>query len=149
MSFREPEGQLAHWIEELQTSLWSTDQVHNMEMQMARKCLSDRLHAQLQQFPVSCPMERVGIDVLCLFPLLERGNHYILRVMEYFTIWTEAYCLLDQEAETIADALRSFTLSPVCLQPCVKNWVPTRPAPLSSILRVMEWLQESWLNSWP
>ena len=50
-------------------------------------------------------MERVGIDILSLFLHTERGNRYILTVMDYFTKWPEAYCLPDQEAETIVDAL--------------------------------------------
>ena len=50
-------------------------------------------------------MERVGIDILGPFPRTERGKRYILTVMDYFTKWPEAYCLPDQEAETIADAL--------------------------------------------
>eukprot|EP00064_Thunnus_orientalis_P004040 superscaffoldBa00000353_g4051 len=71
----------------------------------ARKGPTDRSHAPLQQFLVGCLMERVGIDVLSLFPHTEQGNCYILTAMDYFTKWPEAYCLLDQEAETIVDAL--------------------------------------------
>lgn len=71
----------------------------------AKKGPTDRSHAQLQQFPVGGPMERVGIDVLGPFPRTERGNRYILTAMDYFTKWPEAYCLPDQEAETIVDAL--------------------------------------------
>ena len=51
-------------------------------------------------------MERVGVDVLGPFPRSERGNRYVLTVMDYFTEWPEAYSLPDQEAETIVlDAL--------------------------------------------
>ena len=71
----------------------------------ARKGPTDRSHAQLQQFPTGGPMERVGVDVLGPFPRSERGNRYVLTVMDYFTKWPEAYSLPDQEAETIVDAL--------------------------------------------
>ncbi|KAF7650711.1 hypothetical protein LDENG_00121840 [Lucifuga dentata] len=65
----------------------------------------DTSNAQLQQFLVGCPMERVGIDVLGLFPCMERGYRYVLTAMDYFTKWPEAYSLLNQEAETIVDAM--------------------------------------------
>ncbi|XP_061093063.1 uncharacterized protein LOC133125281 [Conger conger] len=71
----------------------------------ARKGPTGTSHCQLQQFPTGCPMERVGIDVLGPFPRSEKGNRYILTAMDYFTKWPEAYCLPDQEAETIVDAL--------------------------------------------
>ena len=71
----------------------------------ARKGPTDRSHAQLQQFPAGGPMERVGVDVLGPFPRSERGNRYVLTVMDYFTKWPEAYSLPDQEAETIVDAV--------------------------------------------
>eukprot|EP00064_Thunnus_orientalis_P011661 superscaffoldBa00001704_g11692 len=67
----------------------------------ARKGPTDRFHALLQQLPAGCPMERVGIDVLGPFPHTEGGNRYILTAMDYFTKWLKAFCLPDQEAETI------------------------------------------------
>uniref|UniRef100_A0A669E189 Gypsy retrotransposon integrase-like protein 1 n=1 Tax=Oreochromis niloticus TaxID=8128 RepID=A0A669E189_ORENI len=70
----------------------------------ARKGPTAKSHAQLQQFPAGYPMERVGMDILGPFPRTERGNHYILTAMDYFTKWPEAYSLPDQEAETIVDA---------------------------------------------
>uniref|UniRef100_A0A3P9L4N5 Gypsy retrotransposon integrase-like protein 1 n=1 Tax=Oryzias latipes TaxID=8090 RepID=A0A3P9L4N5_ORYLA len=71
----------------------------------ARKGPVGRSHAPLQQFPAGFPMERVGIDVLGPFPRSEKGNRFILTAMDYFTKWPEAYCLPDQEAETVVDAL--------------------------------------------
>ena len=77
------------------------------------KAPTDRSHAELQQFPTGGPMERIGVDVLGPFPRSERGNRYVLTVMDYFTKWPEAYSLPDQEAETIVDALVEGNFQPV------------------------------------
>lgn len=50
-------------------------------------------------------MERVAVDVMGPLPRSDRGNRYVLSVMDYFTKWPEAYALPDQEAETVVDAL--------------------------------------------
>ena len=72
---------------------------------VARKGPPGRSHAPLQQFPVGCPMERVGIDITGPYPRSEGGNCYVLSAIDYFTKWPEAYAIPNQEAETIADAL--------------------------------------------
>ncbi|XP_062421526.1 uncharacterized protein clasp1b [Pungitius pungitius] len=71
----------------------------------ARKGPPGQSRAQLQQFPVGEPMQRLGVDVLGPLPLTDRGNRYILATVDYFTKWPEAYAIKDQEAETIVDAL--------------------------------------------
>ena len=45
-------------------------------------------------------MERVGVDVLGLFPVSDSGNHYVLVAMDYYTKWPEAYAVPDQSAAT-------------------------------------------------
>lgn len=40
--------------------------------------------AQLQQFPVGEPMQRVGIDIMGAFPRTTRGNRFVLTAMDYF-----------------------------------------------------------------
>lgn len=77
----------------------------------ARKGPPGRSHAQLQQFPVGAPMERVGVDVVGPFPTTDSGNRWVLTAMDYFTKWPEAYALPDQEAETIVDALTAGMFS--------------------------------------
>ena len=72
---------------------------------VARKGPAGRSQAPLQQFPVGCPMERVGIDITGPYPRSEGGNCYVLSAIDYFTKWPEAYAIPNQEAETIADAL--------------------------------------------
>ena len=49
-----------------------------------------------------CPLERVALDILGPLPRSSRGNRYILVVADYFTRWTEAYPIPNQEAITVA-----------------------------------------------
>ena len=58
--------------------------------------------AKLQQHIVGCPLERVALDILGPLPRSSRGNRYILVVADYFTRWTEAYPIPNQEATTVA-----------------------------------------------
>ena len=62
-----------------------------------------RGRAKLQQFPVGCPLERVALDILGPLPRSQAGNRYILIVADYFTRWTEAFAIPNQEACTIAE----------------------------------------------
>ena len=59
----------------------------------------------MQLYHVGGPMERVAVDITG--PLLESdiGNKYILVVCDYFTRWTEAFAIPNQEATTIAEVL--------------------------------------------
>ena len=61
--------------------------------------------AQMQSYTVGCPMERVALDILGPLPRTSRGNVYILVVADYFTRWTEAYLMRNQEAVTVAKKL--------------------------------------------
>lgn len=71
----------------------------------ARKGPQGQSRAELQQFPVGEPMQRVGVDILGPFPRTTQGNRFVLTAMDYFTKWPEAFALPDQEAETVANAL--------------------------------------------
>ena len=51
---------------------------------------------------VGYPGERVAMDIVGPFPKTERDNKYILVVCDYFTRWTEAFPLPNQEAATVA-----------------------------------------------
>ena len=51
------------------------------------------------------PFERVTIDIIGTFPKIDRGNRYILTVVDYFTKHVEAKSLADQEARTVARVL--------------------------------------------
>lgn len=50
-------------------------------------------------------MERIGVDILGLFPITESGNHFVLVAMDYFMKWQEVYAVLDQSASTTAQRL--------------------------------------------
>ena len=50
-------------------------------------------------------MERIAIDILGPLTITDKGNKYILVIADYFSKWTEAFPMPDQEASTVADLL--------------------------------------------
>ena len=50
-------------------------------------------------------MQVVAVDILGPFPEITAGNIYVLVAGDYFTKWTEAYAIPNQEAITIARKL--------------------------------------------
>ena len=63
------------------------------------------MKAPMKQYQVGEPMKRIAIDILGPLPESNAGNKYIMIVTDYFTRWTEAFALPNQEALTIARAL--------------------------------------------
>ena len=59
----------------------------------------------MAQYNVGAPMERIAVDVLGPLPESESGNKYLLIVADYFSKWTEAFPVKDQEATTVAEIL--------------------------------------------
>ena len=59
----------------------------------------------MHQYNAGAPMERLALDVMGPLPLSSRGNKYLLVVADYFTKWTEAFPLPNQETGTVAEAL--------------------------------------------
>ena len=51
------------------------------------------------------PLERMAVDILGPLPVTQEGNKFIMVVSDYFTKWTEAYPIPNQEAETVAKKL--------------------------------------------
>lgn len=70
-------------------------------------CASRKMHgpapcAPLQSVVTSRPYERVALDILGPLPETANKNRYILVVGDYFSRWTEAFPIPNQEAHTIA-----------------------------------------------
>uniref|UniRef100_A0A672YIK4 Integrase catalytic domain-containing protein n=1 Tax=Sphaeramia orbicularis TaxID=375764 RepID=A0A672YIK4_9TELE len=61
--------------------------------------------APLQPSSNSWPFEWVALDILGPLPVTPSGNRYILVIGDYFSKWTEAFPLPNQEAGTIARVL--------------------------------------------
>ena len=57
---------------------------------------------------VAVPFHMVGIDIIGPLVLTRAGNRYILTLIDYFTKYTEAIPLPNQEAETVARALEEI-----------------------------------------
>ena len=58
--------------------------------------------AGLGQYHAEIPLERVHIDLMGPFVESNKGNKYILMIIDQFTKWLECYPLHDQKAETVA-----------------------------------------------
>lgn len=56
------------------------------------------------------PMECVGMDIPCPFPVSAHGNHFVLVAMDYFTKWLQAYALPNLEASTIEGLFAWFRI---------------------------------------
>ena len=59
----------------------------------------------LQSIKVGSPMQLVAMHILGPLPESEEGNSYILVIADYFTRWTEAFPIPNQEASTVARVL--------------------------------------------
>lgn len=66
-----------------------------------------KARAGLGCYTAGYPGERVHLDILGPFVPSERGNRYVLMVVDQFSKWVECYALPDQTAETIARAFFS------------------------------------------
>ena len=71
----------------------------------SRKGPSKRPRAPMKAYNVGAPLERIAIDITGPLPKTDAGNRYVLVVADYFTKWTEAYAIPDQEAGTVAKKL--------------------------------------------
>jgi hypothetical protein len=78
----------------------------------ARKAKPSTPHHLYQRQVTTEPLQRVAIDILGpLDPPTERGNRYILVMVDYFTKWLQVAAMPDQRAATCADKfLRDFVV---------------------------------------
>jgi transposase InsO family protein len=70
-----------------------------------RKSPPAKPRAPLEPIVTGYPMQLVAMDIVGPFPESTRGNSYILVVADYFTRYTEAYAIPNQEASTVANKL--------------------------------------------
>lgn len=61
--------------------------------------------AELKDYRVGVPMERVCIDIAGAFPVSKSGNKYALIVTDWFTKYVEIYPMPNQEAATVAKTI--------------------------------------------
>lgn len=71
----------------------------------SRKAVGKQWRAPLQSVVTSRPYERVAVDILGPLPETPKENKYIVVIGDYFSRWTEAFPLPNQEAETVAKLL--------------------------------------------
>ena len=71
----------------------------------SRKPPIRKRRSPMKQYNVGVAMERIALDVMGPLPETDSGNKYILVVGDYFTKWTEAYALPNQEAKTVATVM--------------------------------------------
>jgi hypothetical protein len=62
-------------------------------------------HRKPKVYSVGVPMERLEIDITGPLPKTNKEHKYILVISDYFTKWTQAFAIKDQEATTIASIL--------------------------------------------
>ena len=61
--------------------------------------------APMKPVYVCNPMEKIALDILGPLPVTEAGNRYVVVISDYFTRWSEAFPLPNQEATTVAKKL--------------------------------------------
>lgn len=71
----------------------------------SRKAVGKQGCAPLRSVVTARPYERVALDVLGPLPITSGVNKYILVIGDYFSKWTEAFPLPNQEALTVAKVL--------------------------------------------
>ena len=70
-----------------------------------RKTPAPKNKAKLTSIHPGYPLQLVAMDILGPLPESPHKNSYVLVVSDYFTRWTEAYALPNQEANTVARKL--------------------------------------------
>ena len=70
-----------------------------------RKNPAPKAKSTLKSIVVGYPLQLVAMDIVGPFPESPDSNTYVLVVADYFTRWTEAYALPNQEASTVARKL--------------------------------------------
>ena len=105
-------------LERVRERFYWYGQQHDIEdwCQQCEKCSRRKSPQQPGRAPLvsSCPgypFERIALDIMGPLPTTESGQKYILVVGDYFTKWTEAFPLPNQEAKTVAEKLVNEVIS--------------------------------------
>ena len=65
------------------------------------------------------PFEKIAMDIVGPLTKTERGNRYLLVVVDYYTRWPEAYAIVHQDAHSITSKLETEYFSrygaPYCI----------------------------------
>ena len=77
----------------------------------SRKAPKKTPKAPMKLYSVGVPMERLAIDVAGPLPKTSKGNRFIVVISDYFTKWTQAFAIKDQEATTISNILVNEVVS--------------------------------------
>ena len=81
----------------------------------SRKSPVPKARTPLHSVKTGYPLQLVAMNIVGPFPESPAGNTHILVVADYFTRWTEAYAIPNQEATTVAKKLTDeffFRFSP-------------------------------------
>ena len=87
---------------------WHVSRLSHLVLYTYKTCCGRRLppscsHRPLRQDPVGEPLQHIVVYILGpLEPSIDRGNRYVLVVMDHLTKWAEAFAMPDQTAETVA-----------------------------------------------
>ena len=90
-----------------------------------RKSAGPPHRAAMGHVAAGLPMQRVAMDIMGPLPESADGNRHILVVADYFTKWTEAFPMKNQEAATVARIFRGG----ICVPPRPTGGGPHRPGP--------------------
>lgn len=77
----------------------------------SRKAPNRKPKAPMKLYSVGVPMERLAIDIAGPLPKTNKGHKYIVVISDYFTKWTQAFAIKDQEATTVANILVNEVVS--------------------------------------
>ena len=131
---------------------------HDVEhwCRQCEKCVKRKFPQTTTRAPLvsSCPgypFKRIALEIMGPLPTTESGQKYILVVGDYFSKWTEAFPLLNQEAKTVAEKLVHEVIARYgapekihssCSRKCASCSTWIRPVPLHITQKVMEWSNE-------
>lgn len=79
--------------------------IHACEVCARARGPPSRYQGPLHKVIAAAPMDLVAIDILCGLPVASDGSTCILVAQDYFSKWTEAYSLKNEEASTCMEVL--------------------------------------------